>query len=93
MIPVRSVGVQGDSRSYAPVLAIDAFPSAAANLQEKATELVNRLKGVNRVIAAAAVREPLGLQSVFASSLSEDRLNLLRRADAIVRELCARLRF
>jgi GMP synthase PP-ATPase subunit len=28
LVPVRSVGVQGDSRSYAPVLAIDAFPVA-----------------------------------------------------------------
>jgi GMP synthase (glutamine-hydrolysing) len=88
MIPVRSVGVQGDSRSYAPVLAIEAFPSVSAKLQDEATELVNRMRGVNRVIAAAAVREPLGRQRVFASSLTETRVNLLRRADAIVRELC-----
>ncbi len=88
IVPVRSVGVQGDSRSYAPVLAIDTFPSAQANLQAKATELVNHIAGVNRVIAAAAVNEPLGSLQVFASSISEDRLNLLRRADAIVRRLC-----
>ena len=35
LIPVRSVGVQGDSRSYAPVLAIDRFPSATAHCRTK----------------------------------------------------------
>ncbi len=88
LIPVRSVGVQGDSRSYAPVLAIDAFPSASSKLQDEATELINRTAGVNRVIARVAVREPLEHQRVFASSITHGRLDLLRRADAIVREMC-----
>jgi GMP synthase (glutamine-hydrolysing) len=87
LIPVRSVGVQGDSRSYAPVLAIDAFPSAASNLQSEATELVNRGMGANRVIARVAAREPLEHQRVFSSALSHGRLELLREADAIVREM------
>jgi GMP synthase (glutamine-hydrolysing) len=87
LIPVHSVGVQGDSRSYAPVLAIDLFPSAAARLQDEATELVNRSAGVNRVIACVATREPLGRQRVYSSSLTHGRLALLRRADGIVRDL------
>jgi len=82
LIPVRSVGVQGDSRSYAPVLAIEALR------QDEATELVNRTAGVNRVIALVSVREPLDSQRVFASSITHGRVELLRRADAIVRELC-----
>ena len=48
VIPVHSVGVQGDSRSYAPVLAIDALD------HDRATALINRLSGINRVIAAVA---------------------------------------
>ena len=87
LVPVHSVGVQGDSRSYAPVLAIDTFPSAAARLQDEATELVNRTAGVNRVIATVAAREPLSSQRVFASSITHGRLELLRRADGIVREM------
>jgi GMP synthase (glutamine-hydrolysing) len=87
LVPVHSVGVQGDSRSYAPVLAIDAFPSAAARLQDEATELVNRCAGVNRVIACVAAREPLAHQRVFSSSITHGRLELLRRADGIVRDL------
>jgi GMP synthase (glutamine-hydrolysing) len=82
LIPVRSVGVQGDSRSYAPVLAIEALRHA------EATELVNQVAGVNRVIARVAARESLEHQRVFASSLTHGRVALLRRADAIVRELC-----
>ena len=36
ILPVHSVGVQGDSRSYAPVLAIEELD------QDRATELINR---------------------------------------------------
>jgi GMP synthase (glutamine-hydrolysing) len=87
LVPVHSVGVQGDSRSYAPVLAIEAFPSTAAQLQDEATELVNRSTGVNRVMACVATREPLERQRVFASYITHGRLALLRRADEIVREM------
>lgn len=93
LIPVRSVGVQGDSRSYAPILAIDVFPSAAAKLQEEATELINRTAQVNRVVARVASREPLERQRVYASALTRGRLELLREADRIVRELCAQSGF
>ena len=87
LVPVRSVGVQGDSRSYAPVLAIDTFPSHEARLQDEATELVNRSAGVNRVIARVASREPLERQKVYSSALTHGRIELLRRADQIVRDL------
>lgn len=93
LIPVRSVGVQGDSRSYAPVLAIEAFPSASSRLQDEATELVNRTGGVNRVIARVSIREPFEHQRVFASFLTHGRLELLRRADAIVREMSSQAGF
>jgi GMP synthase (glutamine-hydrolysing) len=88
VMPIRSVGVQGDSRSYAPVLVIDAFPAESARLQEEATALVNRTAQVNRVIALVTSREPLERQRVFSSSLTHGRVALLRRADAIVREMC-----
>ena len=39
IVPVHSVGVQGDSRTYAPVLAIDALDHA------RATELINAIAG------------------------------------------------
>jgi GMP synthase (glutamine-hydrolysing) len=93
LVPVRSVGVQGDSRSYAPVLAIEAFPSRDSRLQEEATELVNRTVGVNRVMARVAARDPMERQRVYASSLTHGRLELLREADTIVRDMCQRSGF
>ena len=81
VIPVSSVGVQGDERSYAPVLAV-----AEAD-HVRATELVNRLRGVNRVIAPLALHAPIGEMQVRAGSLTPERLARLRAADAIVRRL------
>jgi GMP synthase (glutamine-hydrolysing) len=87
VVPVLSVGVQGDSRSYAPVLAIDRFPSADGALQREASETVNALEGINRVIARVDSVVPLGDMRVYASELSRERLDRLRAADAIVREM------
>ena len=85
LLPLRSVGVQGDSRSYAPVLALDAPPEPA--LFEHATGLINRLAGVNRVVALAGSHAPLASLAVSESTLTPERLARLRRADAIVRRL------
>jgi GMP synthase (glutamine-hydrolysing) len=81
IIPVHSVGVQGDSRSYAPVLAIDCLD------HERATELINRLSGINRVIAPVGTGAPIAQMQVRASSLSPERLARLRAADVLVRRL------
>ncbi len=81
VIPVNSVGVQGDSRTYAPVLAIGVMDHA------RATALANRLAGVNRVIAAVETRVPLVEMQVRACSLTPERIARLRCADAIVRRL------
>jgi len=83
--PIRSVGVQGDSRSYRHVLALDGLPTADAGLHDKATELINRTAGVNRAIAFAGGRVPLADMAVHQSALTPQRLARLRRADAIVR--------
>jgi GMP synthase (glutamine-hydrolysing) len=81
VIPVRSVGVQGDARSYAPVLAIDTLDT------DRATALTNLLTTVNRVIAPVEMRAPWGEMRVRACSLTADRLTRLRKADAIARRL------
>jgi GMP synthase (glutamine-hydrolysing) len=81
IIPVNSVGVQGDARTYAPVLAIDSLDHA------RATALANRVAGVNRVIAAVETRVPPEQMQVRACSLTPERIARLRCADAIVRRL------
>jgi GMP synthase (glutamine-hydrolysing) len=81
VIPVNSVGVLGDARSYAPVLAIDAMDHA------RATELTNRLTGMNRVVAAVESRVPLAEMQIRACSLTAERIAKLRQADAVVRRI------
>jgi GMP synthase (glutamine-hydrolysing) len=81
VIPVHSVGVQGDERSYAPVIAIDTFD------YDRATDLINRLTSVNRVVTAVRLEAPLLDLQVRACSLTPDRLTRLRAADALVRQL------
>ena len=70
IVPVHSVGVQGDSRSYAPVFAIDVGSLDHA----RATELINRISGVNRVIACVRTASPLADLRVRVSALTPERL-------------------
>jgi GMP synthase (glutamine-hydrolysing) len=87
ILPVRSVGVQGDSRSYAHVLCLDRFPAMEANLQDLATELINRISGINRIVARVESLAPVSEMRVSPGSLSAGRVARLRRADSIVRRL------
>jgi len=61
LLPVRTVGVMGDYRTYDSVLALravtstdgmtaDIYPFDAAFLSRVATRIVNEVKGVNRVV-------------------------------------------
>jgi len=68
IVPIHSVGVQGDSRTYAPVLAIDGLDHA------RATELINSIGGVNRVIAPVETRVPVETMKVRACGLTAERL-------------------
>jgi GMP synthase (glutamine-hydrolysing) len=82
LIPVRTVGVQGDSRSYRSILALETFPPG-----DEATALVNRIGDINRVVALVGSHTPLAKLRVTRGFLTADRLDRLRRCDAIVRRL------
>lgn len=84
MVPVRSVGVQGDSRSYRPVLLVESSP-LTDGLHGLATEWINRYAGINRVVALCGMHAPLTAMSVPEAHLTAERLDRLRRADAVVR--------
>jgi len=81
ILPVRSVGVQGDQRSYAPPVLLRG-PADWDRLEALSTAVTNRFRAVNRVvyllrpdrIPAFAIRE---------AQITKDRLDLLREADAI----------
>jgi GMP synthase (glutamine-hydrolysing) len=82
VLPVHSVGVQGDSRSYHPVLAVESFPIEA----DYAADLVNRLSGINRVVVKVASRAPMAAMQALPSALTSERLERLRCADRAVRQ-------
>ncbi len=83
LLPVQSVGVQGDSRTYRAVLAIDTFPDS----QEEASGLINKMDRINRVVAEVWTAGKLGNMQAIPGFLTTERLERLRRADAIVRRL------
>ena len=82
LLPIRSVGVKGDSRSYQSVLALEHLPA-----DELATELVNRSMDINRVVGLVKARAAISAMRSTASSITRERLTRLRHADAIVRRL------
>ena len=83
VIPVSSVGVQGDSRTYRPVLAITEIPAS----EDEIAELTNRRRDVNRTVSVVVTCRPLGELAVHPAYLTARRLDRLRRADAIVRRV------
>jgi GMP synthase (glutamine-hydrolysing) len=92
LIPIRSVGVQGDSRSYRPILLMDG-PPGQQGAHERAARIINRNAQVNRVVALAAARSPVESWRVRPGTLNRHRLDLLRAADAVVRRLSAESSF
>ena len=81
LLPIRSVGVKGDSRSYHAVLALEGLPEG-----EIATELVNRRMDINRVVALVHARVGIAEMQSSRATLTHERLERLRHADAIVRQ-------
>src|SRR5262249_23628690 len=83
LLPIRSVGVQGDSRSYRAVLALEHLPA-----DELATALVNHnWETINRVVGVVSTRTAISAMRSTVGSLSRERLERLRQADAIVRRI------
>jgi len=83
LLPVQTVGVQGDSRTYRAVLAIDGFPDS----QEESSSLINKMDRINRVVVEVWTAGKLGTMQAVPGFLTAERLERLRHADAIVRRL------
>lgn len=81
-LPIRSVGVQGDARSYAHPALISISKLSTLNWEELgklSTQITNQIKSINRVILKLAGEEKdLKLGEAY---LSQERLDILRAAD------------
>jgi GMP synthase (glutamine-hydrolysing) len=82
-LPVQSVGVQGDSRTYRSALAIADFPTS----DEETASLINRMDDINRVVVAVWTASDIGSMQSVPSFLTAERIERLRHADGIVRRL------
>jgi GMP synthase (glutamine-hydrolysing) len=86
-VPLRTVGVKGDARSYQSI-AIIAGEATYSELQEVSTDITNHTVDVTRVlyhIGTGAFNSDDWL--VRRRQVNKDRVALLRRADTIVRDL------
>jgi GMP synthase (glutamine-hydrolysing) len=81
LLPIRSVGVKGDSRSYHSVLALDNVPE-----DDVATDLVNSMIDINRVVGLVHARVGIAEMRSSQATLTRERLERLRQTDAIVRQ-------
>jgi GMP synthase (glutamine-hydrolysing) len=87
LLPIRSVGVQGDERSYRKTIALDRKPTLV-DIEKTAPGLTNSRLDVNRVVAVCGSNTNIAELSVFPATITKSRLALLREADSIVRKFC-----
>jgi GMP synthase (glutamine-hydrolysing) len=85
IVPVRTVGVQGDERSYSRLLAVDGFTDAET-AGAFARRITNEHRAINRVAMVAARRDGHGVAglTIHPASLTRERIALLREADDVV---------
>ncbi len=84
VLPIRSVGVQGDSRSYAYPVALFTASRDFEKLDEIAIWLVNKYPEINRVVLCLnSSKVPRTFQACFMK-LTCSRIDLAREADEIV---------
>ena len=88
VLPLRSVGVQGDARTYAHPAAVWGEADWAA-LEAVSTELTNEISRINRVVYLLAPEAAPRL-CLKQAGLSRARLDLLREADALAMEALER---
>ncbi len=84
LLPIRSVGVQGDNRTYAHPLAIWK-ESNWKKLDQISSNTTNSLHEINRVILLLNPAKKVNFQLARKETyLTKERVELLREADAIV---------
>jgi GMP synthase (glutamine-hydrolysing) len=82
VLPIRSVGVQGDFRTYAQPLAVEGELDWD-KLSTLSTNLTNSVRAINRVVLLLKKRNS-NKPELFKAYTTSNRLEILREADAIV---------
>ncbi|MBT5485872.1 MAG: glutamine-hydrolyzing GMP synthase [Deltaproteobacteria bacterium] len=89
ILPVRSVGVQGDQRTYTSPAALINTPRDWDWLEKEATLLTNEVRNINRVVLQLdSNNKDLNAPYIIRGSFcSKDRLDLLREADFMATQM------
>jgi GMP synthase (glutamine-hydrolysing) len=88
VLPVRGVGVQGDERTYAhTALLTGAYHEG--DVAELSPAITNSLRDVNRVVFWTGCKGSIDDFRVEPTTTSREGLDVLREADARVREILA----
>ncbi len=87
VLPVRSVGVQGDGRTYRHAIALFSHHPCTVTPEHKmlATSIPNKNPEINRVLLCTSHDKPVDWHFT-PGSITRARADLLREADSIVNE-------
>ncbi|MDX1957929.1 MAG: glutamine-hydrolyzing GMP synthase [Leptospiraceae bacterium] len=86
-LPIRSVGVQGDSRTYSHPAIVNDFTKDWETLEELSTKITNSVNGVNRVIFLPfkkKVPKKIVFNQIYLDRVHSD---ILRESDHIVTKI------
>lgn len=87
ILPIKSVGVQGDGRTYRHALVLFSDHSVEVTKEHRrlATEIPNKNRDINRVLVCVSQSEKAEMV-LTPMTITRERADLLREADAIVDE-------
>lgn len=88
VLPVRSVGVQGDGRSYKPCVSVEG-PTDWLKLRSLADTLPNHVQGINRVCYNLQGDQSPDSLKITKTFLEHDAISQVRQADRIANEVLA----
>jgi GMP synthase (glutamine-hydrolysing) len=88
VLPVRGVGVQGDERTYAHTALLTGEYNECG-IAELSPAITNSLRDVNRVVFWAGAKGSIDDFQVEPTTTSREGLDVLREADARVRDILA----
>ncbi len=88
VLPIKSVGVQGDERSYAHPVVL-AGPCDWKLLEELSTRITNSFSSVNRVVYGLSIASDPSY-TLDKAFMTKERLDTLRAVDHIVTEILHR---
>jgi len=84
VLPLRSVGVQGDSRTFAHSVALFTASRDFEKLSLISTWIVNKFSEINRVVLCLDVSKAPRVFQTSLTKLNSSRIELAREADSII---------